>query len=30
VIFFDGDDKVEDFAFRKDTDLLPRYGFWSR
>lgn len=30
VIFFDGDDKVEDFAFAKDTRLLPRYGFWSR
>lgn len=30
IIFFDGDDKVEDFAFRRDTDKLPRYGFWSR
>jgi len=30
VIFFDGDSKVEDFAFRRDTDQLPRYGFWSR
>lgn len=30
VIFFDGDNKVEDFAFRKDTDQLPRFGFWSR
>lgn len=30
VVFFDGDDKVEDFAFRRDTDQLPRYGFWSR
>lgn len=30
VIFFDGDNKVEDFAFVKDTDLLPRFGFWSR
>jgi hypothetical protein len=30
VIFFDGDNKVEDFAFRKDTDALPRFGFWSR
>src|SRR5512135_484821 len=28
VVFFDGDNKVEDFAFRKDTDQLPRYGFW--
>jgi len=30
VIFFDGDDKVEDYAFAADTSLLPRYGFWSR
>lgn len=30
VIFFDGDNKVEDFAFAKDTELLPRFGFWSR
>ncbi len=30
VIFFDGDNKVEEFAFRKDTNQLPRYGFWSR
>lgn len=30
VIFFDGDNKVEDFAFRKGTDELPRFGFWSR
>jgi hypothetical protein len=30
VIFFDGNDKVEDFAFRKDTDQLPRFGYWSR
>jgi hypothetical protein len=30
VIFFDGDNKVEDYAFRKDTDSLPRFGFWSR
>jgi len=30
VIFFDGDNKVEDYAFGKDTPLLPRYGFWSR
>ncbi|HVN83600.1 MAG TPA: hypothetical protein VMW17_02025 [Candidatus Binatia bacterium] len=30
VIFFDGDDKVEDFAFDRGTDRLPRYGFWSR
>lgn len=30
VVFFDGDNKVEDYAFRKDTELLPRFGFWSR
>jgi hypothetical protein len=30
VIFFDGDNKVEDFAFAKDTEQLPRFGFWSR
>lgn len=30
VIFFDGDNRVEDFAFRRDTDQLPRFGFWSR
>lgn len=30
VVFFDGDNKVEDFAFRRDTDQLPRFGFWSR
>jgi len=30
VVFFDGDNKVEDFAFRRETDQLPRYGFWSR
>jgi hypothetical protein len=30
VIFFDGDNKVEDYALRKDTDLLPRFGYWSR
>jgi hypothetical protein len=30
VVFFDGDNKVEDFAFRRDTDELPSYGFWSR
>jgi hypothetical protein len=30
VIFFDGDDKVEDFAYRRDTDQLPRYGPFSR
>lgn len=26
VIFFDGDDKVEDFAIRRDTDELRRLG----
>ena len=30
VVFFDGDNKVEDYAFGKDTQKLPRYGFWSR
>ena len=30
VIFFDGDNKVEDYAFRRDIDQLPRFGFWSR
>lgn len=30
VIFFDGDDKVEDFAFDRGTERLPRFGFWSR
>jgi hypothetical protein len=30
VIFFDGENKVEDFAFRRGTDELPQYGFWSR
>src|SRR5262245_60524867 len=30
IIFFNGDDKVEDYAFAKDTDLLPRFGPFSR
>jgi len=30
LIFFDGDDRVEDFAFRRDTDLLPALGPLSR
>lgn len=30
LIFFDGDDKVEDFAFARDSEQLPRFGFWSR
>lgn len=30
VIFFDGDGRVEDFAYRKGTAELPRFGFLSR
>ena len=30
VIFFNSQDVVEDFAYERDTDKLPRYGFWSR
>ncbi len=30
VIFFDDDNKVQDYAFVKDTVRLPRFGFWSR
>ena len=30
VIFFNDDNKVEDYAFVKDTERLPRFGFWSR
>lgn len=30
IVFFDGDDKVEDFAFRRDSDLLPALGPLSR
>lgn len=30
LIFFDGDNKVEDFAFEKDTPQMPRYGPFSR
>ena len=30
IVFFDGDDKVEDFAYRQDTDQLPRFGPFSR
>ncbi len=30
VIFFDGKDVVEDVAYERDTDKLPRFGFWSR
>jgi hypothetical protein len=30
VVFFDEHDVVEDFAFARDTDLLRRYGPFSR
>lgn len=30
VVFFDSNDVVEDFAYERDTDKLPRFGFWSR
>jgi hypothetical protein len=30
VIFFDDQNKVQAYAFVKDTALLPRYGFLSR
>jgi hypothetical protein len=30
LVFFDQNDVVEDFAFAKDTDLLRRYGPFSR
>jgi hypothetical protein len=30
VVFFDGDDIVEDYAFAEDTRLLPRFGPFSR
>jgi hypothetical protein len=30
IIFFDGDDVVQDYAFAKDTDLLPQFGPLSR
>lgn len=30
LIFFDGDDKVEDYAYQHNTDKLPRYGVFSR
>jgi hypothetical protein len=30
VIFFNSANVVEDYAFGKDTALLPRFGFWSR
>jgi hypothetical protein len=30
VIFFNDNDVVEDYAFAKDTERLPRFGPWSR
>jgi len=30
VVFFDDKGVVEDFAFAKDTERLPRFGFLSR
>ncbi|MGD0946435.1 MAG: hypothetical protein ABSA52_03315 [Candidatus Binatia bacterium] len=30
LIFFDGKDVVQDVAYERDTDKLPRFGFWSR
>jgi hypothetical protein len=30
VIFFDNHDVVQDVAYERDTDKLPRFGFWSR
>lgn len=30
IVFFDGNDVVEDYAFAKDTELLPRFGLLSR
>ncbi len=30
VIFFDKNEVVKDYAFVKDTKVLPRFGFWSR
>jgi hypothetical protein len=30
VIFFDNKDVVQDVAYERDTDKLPRFGFWSR
>ncbi len=30
VIFFDDKDVVQDVAYERDTDKLPRFGFWSR
>ncbi len=30
VIFFDDKDIVQDVAYERDTDKLPRFGFWSR
>lgn len=30
IVFFDGNDVVQDYAFAKDTELLPRFGPLSR
>ena len=30
VVFFDGNDVVEDYAYERNTTKLPRFGFWSR
>ena len=30
LIFFDNKDVVQDVAYERDTDKLPRFGFWSR
>lgn len=30
VIFFNSNDVLEDYAYERDTPLLPRFGFWSR
>jgi outer membrane protein assembly factor BamE (lipoprotein component of BamABCDE complex) len=30
VIFFDSKDVVQDVAYERDTDKVPRFGFWSR
>ncbi len=30
LVFFNNNDVVEDYAYERDTDKLPRFGFWSR
>ncbi len=30
VVFFDSRDVVQDVAYERDTEKLPRFGFWSR